>query len=145
MSVTVPVQLGLFTETEPPHLLGGRCGSCGQHHFPRAIFCPYCASDETAPAELSDGGRLWAWTAVTHAPPGYAGPIPYGFGVVELPEGLRVVTRLTESDPARLRAGQPMHLVLEALHVDDEGRTVLTYAFAADDPTASPDDPKVAG
>ena len=33
---------------------------------------------------LSDVGRLWAWTAVTAAPPGYEGPVPYGFGIVEL-------------------------------------------------------------
>jgi uncharacterized OB-fold protein len=144
MSVTVPVQPGLFTETEPPHLLGGRCHSCGEHHFPRADVCPYCASDETEPAELSNSGRLWAWTAVTHAPPGYRGPIPYGFGVVELAEGIRVVTRLTESDPGRLRADQPMHLVLDPLHVD-EGRSVVTYAFAADGAMASPADAEVTG
>ena len=50
--------------------------------------------------------------------------MPYGFGVVELPDGLRVIARLTESDPARLRAGQTMNLVVVPLHDD-----VVTYAF----------------
>jgi uncharacterized protein len=72
---------------------------------------------------------LWAWTAVTAAPPGYEGPVPYGFGVVELPEGVRVITRLTESDPAKLTQGQAMRLVLDPL-VDDAERNVITYAFA---------------
>jgi uncharacterized OB-fold protein len=80
---------------------------------------------------------LWAWTAVTHPPPGYRGEVPYGFGVVELPEGLRVVSRLSEADPGRLRAGQPVHLVLETLHTDDDGRSVVTYAFAPDEPASS--------
>ena len=57
--------------------------------------------------------------------------------MVELPEGVRVVTRLTESDPARLRADQPMHLVVEPLHVDDEGRGVVVYAFSPDEPASS--------
>ena len=70
--------------------------------------------------------RLWAWTAVTAAPPGYTGPVPYGFGVVELVhEQLRVITRLRESDPAQLEFGQPMTLVADEL---PDG--VVTWAFA---------------
>jgi uncharacterized protein len=141
MSTPVPVHDGLFTDTAAPHLLGGRCRACSHHHFPRADICPYCASDQTEAAELSGSGRLWAWTAVTHPPPGYRGEVPYGFGVVELPEGLRVITRLTEADPARLRMGQPMHLVVEPLHTDDDGRRVVTYAFAADESGWSPSAP----
>jgi uncharacterized OB-fold protein len=80
--------------------------------------------------ELSPIGSLWGWTAVTTAPPGYRGEVPFGFGVVELPEGLRVITRLTEPDPERLSFGEPMRLVLVPLHVDEEGRDVVTYAFA---------------
>jgi uncharacterized OB-fold protein len=137
MSAAVPVHVGLFTDTDPPVLLGGRCTICGHHNFPRHEICPYCASDATEGAELSAVGRLWAWTAVTHPPPGYRGDIPYGFGVVELPEGIRIVTRLTESDPRRLRAGQPMHLVLAPLHVTDEGESVVTYAFAPDEPVTA--------
>ena len=106
----VPVREGLFTDTDPPRLLGSRCAVCGRHHFPRQDTCPYCTADGASPVELSGTGRLWSWTTVTTAPPGYRGEVPYGFGVVELPEGLRVVTRLTETDPARLSAGQPMAL-----------------------------------
>jgi hypothetical protein len=49
---------------------------------------------------------------------------------VELPEGLRVVTRLTEADPARLRQGQPMRLVVTPLHTEDDGTPVVSYAYA---------------
>jgi uncharacterized OB-fold protein len=76
------------------------------------------------PVELSPGGTLWAWTAVTAAPPGYEGDVPFGFGVVELPEGVRVITRLTESDPHALQLDQSMRLVLVPLAGD-----VVTYAF----------------
>ena len=134
MAATLPVREGLFTGDDPSRLLGGRCATCGHHHFPRHPICPYCSSHETGACELSATGRLWAWTAVTHPPPGYRGTIPYGFGVVELPEGLRVVTRLTESDPGRLSDGQPMHLVIEPLYRDEDGHPVVTYAFAPDQP-----------
>ena len=99
--------------------------------------CPYCAAGGAPLVELSPTGTLWAWTSVNAPPPGYRGTTPFGFGVVELPEGLRVVARLTEADPARLSAGQPMRLAIVPLHTDDEGNDVVTYAFGPDrgDPT----------
>jgi len=127
MADAVAVHEGLFT-TEP-RLIGGRCPSCGQHQFPRGPMCPYCGADDIDEALLSPEGTLWAWTAVTAPPPGYRGEVPYGFGVVELPEGIRVLTRLIESDPASLRFGQDVRLQLVPLHTDDEGRAVLTWAF----------------
>lgn len=134
---SVPVRAGLFTGAdasggEPAALVGGRCHACDRCHFPLSDICPYCSAPDTEAAELSRRGRLWAWTAVTAAPPGYRGEVPFGFGVVELPEGVRVVTRLTEPDPGRLREGQEMRLVTVPLHHDEEDREVLTYAFAPD-------------
>ena len=131
MAETTAVQEGLFA-TAPDgvsHLVGGRCRHCGRHHFPRAGICPYCSREEVDEVLLSSDGSLWAWTAVTAPPPGYLGEIPFGFGVVELPEGVRVITRLTEADPSRLRYGQQMRMAVVPLHVDDEGRTIVTWAF----------------
>jgi uncharacterized protein len=129
---TRPVREGLFTDR---HLVGGRCGVCGRYHFPAAEICPYCGSDATAPVELSDTGTLWGWTAVTAAPPGYRGEAPFGFGVVELPEGIRVISRVEEADPARLSFGMPVRFALAPLHTDDDGTQVVTYTFV---PSAAP-------
>ncbi len=126
MQATVPVRDGLFTDD---HLIGGRCGACGRHHFPRAATCPYCSSPDPKDAALSATGTLWGWTAVTTAPPGYRGEAPFGFGVVELPEGIRVVTRLTEADPGRLAFGMPVRFATVPLHSNEPGEAVVTYAF----------------
>jgi uncharacterized OB-fold protein len=122
----VPVRDRLFADD---HLVGGRCSECERHHFPASARCPYCGSAAVTGAELSGHGTLWAWTAVTAAPPGYRGKVPFGFGVVELPEGVRVITRLTEADPAQLTFGMQMRLVVDELHRDDDGNTVVSYAF----------------
>jgi uncharacterized OB-fold protein len=123
------VREGLFSDGTDPSLLGSRCAQCGSHHFPRHDICPYCATEDPEPIPLSARGTLWAWTAVTAPPPGYLGDTPYGIGVVELPEGIRVITRLTESDPAALRSGQAMEMQIVPLHVDDDGNEIVTYAF----------------
>jgi uncharacterized protein len=79
---------------------------------------------------LSDTGTLWGWTEVTAPPPGYRGEVPFGFGVVELPEGIRVITRLT-TPVADYTFGQAMHLRLVELTggADAEADPVLTWEF----------------
>jgi uncharacterized OB-fold protein len=111
-------------------LLGGFSPSSGLQHFPRFAICPYTGADDVEPARLPDRGTLWAWTAVTAAPPGYTGPVPFGFGVVELTGGLRIVTRITEPDPAALTFAMPMRLVADPIAVDDDGTEVVAWAFA---------------
>jgi uncharacterized OB-fold protein len=92
MSETTRVVEGLFDDEG---LIGGACGACGRRHFPKAGYCPWCGVAEPAEVRLSVGGTVWACTTVNAAPPGYDGPVPFGFGVVSLPDdGLQVVTRL---------------------------------------------------
>ena len=128
-----PVTDGLFTTAADGSiaLVGGYSPSSAKYHFPRLPACPYTGADDVETVELGRDATLWGWTAVTAAPPGYEGAVPYGFGVVELTnERLRVITRLTEPDPAKLSYGQPMHLVADVLHTDGDGTDVVTYAFA---------------
>jgi uncharacterized OB-fold protein len=107
-------------------LIGGYCASSGHYHFPLQDCCPYTGAPDVERVELSTEGSLWGWTAVTAAPPGYEGPVPYGFGVVELTkERLRIITRLTESDPGRLEFGRRMTLV-----TDEVAERVAAWAFA---------------
>lgn len=117
-------------------LLGGYSPSSGQYHFPRFAICPYTGADDVEPARLPKRGTLWLWTAVTAAPPGYTGPVPFGFGVVELPngvhDGLRVVTRIIEADPTALEQGMAMRLVADVVAVDPDGTEVVAWAFAPD-------------
>ena len=89
-------------------------------------MCPYSGADDVEVVPLPRRGTLWAWTAVTSAPPGHQGPVPYGFGIVELDRvGLRVVGRLTEPDPSALRYAQPMEAVADEL---PGGRVVWAFA-----------------
>ena len=52
---------------------------------------------------------------MTHqtAHPAFAGEVPYAVVVVELEEGVRIVSGLRELDPAQLELGLPVEVVLE--------------------------------
>ena len=124
------VREGLFSDGDHPTLLASRCVVCGNVLFPRVDGCTYCSADDPEPIELSGPGTLWSWTAVTAPPPGYQGDVPFGVGVVELPEGVRIISRLTEGDPAALSAGPAVELRVVVLHTNEDGDDVLTWAFA---------------
>ena len=113
-------------------LIGGRCLECERSHFPQSEICPYCSAYACTSLELGPHGSLWLFTSVVRAPPGYLGRTPFGFGVVDLPEGVRLVTRLTEGDPGKLRRGMKMRLVIDAWSRSDEpdAERICAYAFA---------------
>ena len=134
-SESTPIQAGLFS-VEPPRLLGGRCRSCHAHHFPAQATCPYCAASACETVALSERGTLCLYTVVQNAPPGFRGSAPYGFGVVELPEGLRIISPLTEARLDALRVGMAVRLQIAPLYVDEAGRAVLSYAFRPDEGNA---------
>jgi uncharacterized OB-fold protein len=133
----VPIAEGLFTgPADAPQLIGSACVACGIITFPSQSSCPRCASPEMTERLLSRRGRLWAWTTQSFQPPSppYTGPVgkafaPFSVGYVELPGELKVESRLTEGDPAKLRPGMELELVLVPFRTDDAGNEVVTFAF----------------
>jgi len=132
VSGRVAVRDGLWREDRDGTLtlVCGHCHECSKHHFPAMGNCPHCGAAGPAETHLGPAATLWAWTTVAVAPPGYEGPLPYDFGIVELAEGLRVVTVLEDCGPdSGVHFGDPMEMVLHDLHRDGDGRTVVTWAF----------------
>lgn len=119
-----------------PTLRGSRCSDCGELYFPATRGCTRCCGTRLAPCDLGHRGRLWSWTVQGFCPkPPYDGAAneadfrPYGVGYVELEAGLKVESRLTLADPARLRIGMAMELTLEPYRHDADGTVVHAYAF----------------
>jgi len=115
-----------------PRLIAARCAACARLQFPATSSCPYCGHDGCDEALLGPEATLFLFTTIASRPPGYRGAVPFGFGVVELPEGLRIVTRLADTNAAAWRVGLPMRLVVTALFDDDDGTAVVSYAFASE-------------
>lgn len=133
-----PIQDGLFTwPSEHPQLIASRCTACGELTFPRQDSCPACTSRQVEEKLLSTRGTLWTFTVQHFPPPSppYVGPNdpatfePLGVGYVELPEGIRVEGHLTENDVAKLSIGMAMELVVEPFAQDEDGQTLMKFAF----------------
>ncbi len=115
----VPISEGLFVlpslPSEKPYLIGNRCRACGETFFPGRTACRRCASPDMEPVNLSRTGKLVSFTTVRVNPPHFIGPLPYLVGVVELPEGERIRTLLTDCTQESLKIGMAMELVIESV------------------------------
>ncbi|MFC1867073.1 Zn-ribbon domain-containing OB-fold protein [Thermodesulfobacteriota bacterium] len=114
---------------EEPHLEGVKCNKCGELFFPKRNRCINCFADEMEEVALSKKGKIYSYTTVHHETPGYSGPLPYAVGAVELPEGIVILSPLTQCDLEELKVGMDVELVLEKLYDDEEGKEVISYKF----------------
>ncbi|MEV6835354.1 Zn-ribbon domain-containing OB-fold protein [Streptomyces sp. NPDC051133] len=92
-------------------LLLRRCGTCGRaHHYPRE-FCPHCWSDDVTWEEASGRATLYTWSTVhrNDLPP-FTTRTPYVAAVVDLAEGPRMMTQLTDCDEAQLSPGMTLRV-----------------------------------
>ena len=121
---------------DEPRLIGGRCPSCAAVAFPRPPACPRCGSTAVERHLLARRGTLFTWTTQDFLPkePYASGETPdtfqpYGVGLVQLGDEVRVEARLTESDPQALAFDMEVELAIVPFRTDDDGTEVMTYAF----------------
>jgi uncharacterized OB-fold protein len=120
---------------EDPQLIGSTCGACNATAFPKQDHCPRCSSAQMSEVLLPRQGTLVAWTTQGFPPgPPYAGPtgkdfVPFGVGLVQLDDVIRVEGRLTENDPQKLQFGMDVELTMVPFATDEEGNEVVTFAF----------------
>jgi uncharacterized OB-fold protein len=91
-----------------------RCSDCGTwRHVPRDL-CAKCGSFSWEWAKSSGKGKLFSWTtAMQPMLPQFADLIPYSPVVIEMDEGVRLVSWLTDVPDDQLRLGLPVEVVFD--------------------------------
>jgi uncharacterized OB-fold protein len=123
--------------SDEPQLIGSRCSECGAVTFPAQGRCPRCSRPAMEEQLLPRTGTLVSWTTQGFMPsidylddPSGKSFVPFGVGLVQLDDVVRVEARLTENDPDKLDFGLPVELRILPLYTDAEGAEVMTFAFA---------------
>ena len=133
----IPVREGLWVDAvsrgERPRLIASQCRACEEIFFPKMEkgWCVRCHKESLKDIKLNARGKIHTASVVMQKPGGgyYRGPVPYAYGFVNLPEGIRVESLFTSSDPDELEVGRDVELVVETLHMDEEGNEVMTFKF----------------
>lgn len=88
-----------------------RCTACGRwRHVPRE-YCARCGSDAFEWALSAGRGKVFTWTTTyRYLHPGFIEDVPYASVVVELDEGPRVMTWVTDLEPEELEMEMPVQV-----------------------------------
>ena len=131
-----PVRQGLVNGGGDPsddvELRGSKCSNCGEVSIGTNSGCLNCGGDKIEHITLAREGRLWTYTVIRHKPPGdYLGPDPfepYALGLVELPDGVRIMAPLV-GDVDDFEIGSRLALVPWILASAD-GKAYRAFRFA---------------
>ena len=94
------------------------CDACGRAVFyPRAL-CPHCHSDALSWMTATGRGTIYSYTVVHQAFGPFAGDVPYFVALVELEEGVRMMTRILDASRERLTLGAAVRVTFEQVSDD---------------------------
>ncbi|WP_328499310.1 OB-fold domain-containing protein [Streptomyces sp. NBC_00414] len=108
---------GFWEGVSRHRLLIQRCEKCGTLRFPWLPGCNSCGGQEWDTVEAAGEGTVYSYV-VMHHPPFPAFDPPYAVGLVELAEGVRMISNVVGVPHDRVRIGMPVRLEFE--WVDEE-------------------------
>ncbi|MFE1231718.1 bifunctional MaoC family dehydratase N-terminal/OB-fold nucleic acid binding domain-containing protein [Streptomyces sp. NPDC058745] len=108
---------GFWEGVAAHRLLVQRCGDCATLRFPWLPGCNACGSQRWDTVEASGAGTVYSYV-VMHHPSFPAFDPPYAVGLIELAEGVRMVSNVVGVPYDKVRIGMPVRL--EFLRVDAE-------------------------
>jgi uncharacterized OB-fold protein len=91
-----------------------RCRACGTTRYHPRALCPSCLSADTEWLRCSGRGTVYSFT-VTHQnqQPGFREELPYVLAIVELEEGVRLMTNVVGCAPDAVRIGMPVQVAFD--------------------------------
>lgn len=109
-------------------LEGVRCTKCGNVMYPPRSRCPRCNGDSFEPYKLPERGRLLTFSIVRSPPLNFEKTVPFILGIVELENGTRLTTQLTDMDPNEVTIGMSLEAVFRKISEDGDAG-IIQYAL----------------
>lgn len=95
-----------------------RCDACSRTVFyPRAL-CPHCHSDQLSWITATGKGTIYSYTVAHQAFGPFANDVPYIIAIVELVEGVRMMTRIIDAPRERIAIGASVQVTFASLAED---------------------------
>ncbi|MER6210233.1 bifunctional MaoC family dehydratase N-terminal/OB-fold nucleic acid binding domain-containing protein [Streptomyces sp. NPDC001642] len=122
---------GFWEGVERHQLLIQRCTDCGTLRHPWLPGCNACGGLDWDTVEASGEGTVYSYV-VMHHPPFPAFDPPYAVGLIELAEGVRIVSNVVGVPYDKVRIGLPVRLEFRRYDEpdgDDEGGPLVLPVF----------------
>jgi uncharacterized OB-fold protein len=103
---------------------GSKCKRCGWVFFPKGRVCPNCGvKDDFEDKKLSKRGKIFTYTKEYLYP---VPDLPMVMAVIDLEEGGRFFTQMTDGNPEEVYVGMPVELTFRLFH---ESGGFFNYAW----------------
>lgn len=111
------------------NLMGAKCSTCDQIHFPPRVMCPTCRRlGKIDPVKLNGKGKVATYTVIHTAPEGFDKQTPYIMAVVKLDDGPSLTTQIVDCDPEEMEIGMKVKSVFRKIQEDGEAG-LIHYGF----------------
>ena len=109
-------------------LLGEMCTGCGRLVFPRGAVCPGCGCADLEDVKLRETGRVLTWTVVRNPPAGYEKYSPFVVGLVELDDGVRVLSQIVDVELDEVETGMRVEAAFRRVK-EDGPSGIIEYGY----------------
>ncbi len=98
-------------------LLIQQCKSCKKYIFYPKLFCPFCLSPDLAWAEATGRGKIYSYTIVhSYQPSEFSEDVPYVVAVIELDEGVQMMSNIVDCKPDEIRCDMKVEVVFDKIN-----------------------------
>ena len=110
---------GFWEGVKQHKLVFQKCTDCGLFvHRPRPM-CPRCLSTEKEWVPSEGKGKVYGWVNFVYANASYPGiKVPYPVVIVELLEGVRMISNIHDETVEEIYIGMPVEVVFDDLADD---------------------------
>lgn len=108
-------------------LVGEECTKCGAKYYPKTPVCG-CGSTEFKPYKLAEKGKVLSWTVIRNAPLGYERFVPYIVALLELDDGIRLLSQVVDVEPEAVKAGMKVEFTLRKVTEDGQAG-LIQYGY----------------
>src|SRR4030042_1359826 len=108
-------------------LMGRICKACGTRYFPAKPVCT-CGNTGFEAYKRSGAGEVVTWTVIRSPPLGYERYAPYVVALIELDDGMRLLSQVVDVDPAEVRAWMRVEAVFRKVR-EDGPSGIIQYGY----------------
>jgi uncharacterized protein len=112
-------------------LMGTICENCKTEYFPQRRFCAKCRRrGKLVPKKMPEEGKIASFSEVHAAPSGHEDEAPYFLAIVELKNGVKIMTQIVDSEREKIKFDAPVKMLFRKIgEEDNEGLIAYGYKF----------------
>lgn len=93
-----------------------KCKDCNEFIMYPKLFCPKCLSKNLEWVKAKGTGKIYSYSVVhSYAPTQFADDVPYVVAVIDLDEGVRMMSNIVESALEKVKCDSRVEVVFEKM------------------------------